>query len=411
VAADRERAQRVQFRGAQGVTEAHYVAWLVLDRTNVNEKDVLVGDISSLNFGTAGALTRAKDATTQFTPVVRTTSSGMLMSSETVSMMPDVVGLFRDYKPGGTPLTIAARVSGDAKSAFPDGRPKAPAKEEKKSDAKDAAKDKAADKTEDKAAKAPAKQPAAKTAAKAPPPKTPPPKTADNKKGAPAPKTAEKKADTPAGEKKADAKEAKTPPAPPPKPHVAAGKVNVIVIADTDFLQDQFWFQKREFLGQQVIDQTAHNNVLVLAALENLSGTDALISLRARGVATRPFKLVEELRRKAEERFRRSEQVLLARLKEVQSKLANLKKGEGDEVTLSLEQRKEIEAFEKDRLDVRRQLREVQRALRKDIDRLDGMLKFFNIAAVPLLIGIVGVGWAYRRRRSTTPPQAAETLS
>jgi len=400
VAADKERARQVQFGSGSRATVAHYVLWLGLNRTNVNEKDVLAGDIKELNFASAGSLTRTKDATTQFTPIVRTTSSGMLVSAEAVSMMPDAVGLLRDYKSGGIPLVIAARVSGEAKSAFPDGRPKAPAKEEAKADAKE----KAADKSEDKAAKEPAgKTPPAKTAAK-----TPPPKTAD-KKVTPTAKTADKKADqTPPEEGKADAE--KTPPAPPPKAHVATGKVNVIVIADTDFLHDQFWLRVREFMGQQMVDAIAHNGVLVLAALENLSGTDALISLRARGIADRPFDLVADLRRKAEERFRASERVLLARLKEVQSKLATLKKGEGDELTLSVEQRKEIEGFEKDRLMVRRQLREVQRELRKDIDRLDGMLKFFNIAAVPLLIGIVGVGWAYRRRRSATPPQSAETL-
>ena len=62
---------------------------------------------------------------------------------------------------------------------------------------------------------------------------------------------------------------------------------------------------------------------------------------------------------------------------------------------------------------LRRDLREVKRELRKDIDQLDGVLKFANIAAVPLLIGIGGVGWAaYRRRRTSAPPpgQAASEL-
>jgi hypothetical protein len=36
------------------------------------------------------------------------------------------------------------------------------------------------------------------------------------------------------------------------------------------------------------------------------------------------------------------------------------------------------------------------------------VLKFFNIAAVPLLIGLVSVGWAYRRRRPAAPTRAAE---
>jgi ABC-type uncharacterized transport system involved in gliding motility auxiliary subunit len=394
VAADIERARPVQFGSGQNAKTAHYVLWLGLNRSNLDEKDVLTGEIKELNFASAGYLTRVADATTKFAPIVRTTSAGMLVPAETVSMMPDADGLLRDYKAGGTPLVLAARVSGDAKSAYPDGPPPPPAPE-KKTETPDPAKDKSADKSEDKAAKAPAaKTPAAKTA---------------NKKGAPA-KTAEKKAeDKKAEDKKADAEAAKTPPAPPAKAHVATGKVNVIVIADTDFIQDQFWLDVRDFLGQQVAIPAAHNGALVLAALENLTGSDALISLRARGVADRPFDLVNDLRRKAEQRFRQSEQVLTARLKDLQTKLAGVKKGEGDELLLSEKQRKDIEGFQRDYLEVRRELREVKRELRKDIDRLDGILKFVNIAAVPLLIGLAGIGWAYRRRRSTGPPQAAET--
>ena len=54
------------------------------------------------------------------------------------------------------------------------------------------------------------------------------------------------------------------------------------------------------------------------------------------------------------------------------------------------------------------ELRLVKRELRKDIDRLDGVLKFFNIAAVPLLIGFASVGWAYRRRRTAAPTKPGE---
>ena len=75
----------------------------------------------------AGHWTRVADATTRFAPIVRTTSSGMLVPAESASMMPDADGLLRDYKAGGTPLVLAARVSGDAKSAYPDGPPPPPA--------------------------------------------------------------------------------------------------------------------------------------------------------------------------------------------------------------------------------------------------------------------------------------------
>jgi len=380
VAADIERARRVQFGSGPRGSATNYVLWLGLNRSNFDDKDVLTGDIRELNFASAGFLAKAPEGTTQFAPLVRTTKAGMEVAADSVSMMPDAVGLLRNYKPGGTPLVLAARVSGEAKSAFPNGPPPPPAPEAKTEPA-DAAKDKAADKNAEKATKAPAAN-------------------AADKKGA---------ATAKAAEKKNDAAAPKAPPAPPPKAHVAAGKVNVIVVADTDFLHDQFWLDIREFVGQQVAVPIAHNGAFVLAALENLTGTDALISLRARGVADRPFDLVNNLRREAEQRFRQSEQVLTARLKELQTKLAGVKKqGDSENLVLTENDRKEIEGFQNDYLAVRRELREVKRELRKDIDRLDGVLKFVNIAAVPLLIGLVGIGWAYRRRRSTSPRQAAE---
>src|SRR5262245_23932773 len=264
VAADKERARRVQFAGSGGrATVTNYVLWLGLNRSNFDEKDVLVGDVRELNFATAGSLAQAAEATTQFAPIVRTTPSGMLVAADAVSMMPDAVALLRDYKPGGTPLVIAARVSGEAKSAFPNGppAPPAPEKTDTKADGGDAAKDKAGDKGADKAGKAAVtKAPDKKGTAKAPDGKS-----ADKNKTA---------------EKKADAEPAKAAPA-PAKAHVAAGKVNIIVVADTDFLQDQFWLDVRELLGQPVAIPMAHNGAFVLAALENLTGTDALISLRA----------------------------------------------------------------------------------------------------------------------------------
>ena len=84
------------------------------------------------------------------------------------------------------------------------------------------------------------------------------------------------------------------------KPHKASGRINAIVIADTDLLADQFWVDVRDFLGQQVAIPNASNAAFVVNALDNLSGSDALIALRGRGAEDRPFKLVNELRRDAE---------------------------------------------------------------------------------------------------------------
>ena len=354
VAADIARARRVQFGGGARANVTEYVLWLGLDRQNLDEKDVLAGNIERLNFASAGFIDKAPGATTQFTPIISTTANAMQVPAESVSMMPDAVGLLRNYKRGGKVLVLAARVSGEVKTAFPDGAPKPPA-------------DKAeADKEKDKD---PAKTPAA-----------------------------DKKADTPAASSTTK--------------QLTSGNINVVVVADTDFLNDQFWVDVRDFMGQQVAIPNAHNAAFVVGALENLTGSDALISLRGRGVSDRPFELVTELRRDAEERFRNKEQVLTTQLRDLQTKLAGLEKqSDGENIVLSEKDQQEIEKFRADMLAVRRELREVKRELRKDIDRLDGMLKFANIAAVPLLIGVVGFGWAaYRRRRTAArPPQNPES--
>ncbi len=371
LAGDIERARRVQFGGGQAAKVASYVLWLGLKRGDFDEKDVLAGDVKEMNFASAGFLNKAADATTQFSPVVRTSASAMQIPAASVSVMPDPTMLLRNYKPGGTPLTIAARISGEAKSAYPNGAPPPPASD------KDKAAEKTADKSADKAAKGPDKKGAA---------------------SAKVDKAADKTAET-----------AKAPPAPPVKPHVASGKVNVVVVADTDFLQDQFWLDVRDFLGQQVAMPSAHNGAFVLAALENLTGSDALISLRARGVADRPFELVNALRREAEMQYLSKEQALTARLAELRTKLASLQKeGSGEELVLTDKDKQEIEKFRADLVATQRELRHVKRELRKDIDRLDGVLKFVNIAAVPLLIGLASVGWAYRRRRTAAPSKQGE---
>ena len=280
--------------------------------------------------------------------------------------MPDPVGLLRAYKPEGKALDAGGARRRDGQQRLPRRRAPKPAKKDD---------DKAKDRRAGRSARTPSQDEVAEDAAK------------ERAKAA--------------GEgRKAEGREGRGGPA-PAKPHKASGRINAIVVADTDLLNDQFWVEVREFLGQQVAIPNASNAAFVVNALDNLSGSDALIALRGRGAEDRPFKLVNELRRDAERRYREKEQALTAKLKEVQDQLAKLEKtGEGGAVLiLSESDRQAIEKFRGDMLATRRELREVKRALREDIDRLDGWLKFANIALVPLLIGVGGLGWAAVRRR------------
>ena len=195
----------------------------------------------------------------------------------------------------------------------------------------------------------------------------------------------------------------------PPKadrPHRGASSepVNLIVVADSDFLQDRFWVTVQEFLGSRVAVPTAANAVFVVNALDNLTGSGDLISVRNRGSFVRPFERVNALRQQAELKFRQKEQELIDRLDAAEQKLVDLeeKKQGTDALTLTDEQQKELLQFRQERLRIRKDLRDVRHRLRRDIEDLEDRLKFLNIGVVPLLVALSGVGvavWRARRRR------------
>lgn len=343
-AADIRHARRVQFGRDGMVTD--FVAWLALDKSAIDERDVLSSGIDNLNLASAGILKPVDGATTTVTPVITTSTEAMEVDTQNVGMTADPVALLRGYKPGGKSLVLAARIAGEAKTAFPDGVPK----------------------------------PAEKTADAKP---------ADGKKQAeenPAESAAE--ADAKAGDAK------------PGPGHVASGRINAVVVADTDLLSDRFWVQSQQMLGQEFVMPTASNAAFIVGALENLSGSDALIALRGRGIKERTFTLVEDLRRDAERQFREKEEALTAKLKSVEQELEKLQTaGTSANVITSDRERAAIEGFTRQMLETRRELRQVKLALSQSIDSLDGWLKFANIALVPLLIAAGGIGWTLWRSR------------
>ncbi len=192
-------------------------------------------------------------------------------------------------------------------------------------------------------------------------------------------------------------------------PHLseAAAPVQVIVVSDADLLADRFWVQESNFFGQRLMVPTADNAAFLINALENLTGSPALSSLRGRGQISRPFTVVEDLRLDAEQNFRAKETELLGRLDTLQEQINAIEvrqDGQGESL-ISEENQDAIRNYRAEILATRKELREVQRSLREDIDRLEGTLKFINIAGVPIIFGILMVLVALWRRR------AAQTAS
>jgi ABC-type uncharacterized transport system involved in gliding motility auxiliary subunit len=187
--------------------------------------------------------------------------------------------------------------------------------------------------------------------------------------------------------------------------HLAEAKEDgeILLVADTDILSDRLWVRVQNFFGQKLMDAFASNGDLFINAVDNLSGSSDLISIRGRGTSTRPFTKVEQLKLAADDRYRVKEQELQQELTDTERKLAELQSGKSkdDKFVLSPEQQKELENFLKRKLEIRKELREVRRQLDADIDNLGSRLKFVNIALIPLLLtlGSLGyLGWKSRQR-------------
>ena len=189
----------------------------------------------------------------------------------------------------------------------------------------------------------------------------------------------------------------------PPIAHLAKSTTpaNIVVIADTDFLMDYLWVQTRELLGQRIAQPFANNGDLVANVLDNLTGSSALISVRGRASFSRPFERIEALKRQADDRLRAKALELQSELQQTESKLTELQAKRNDQSSLMLspEQEAELKRFTAEKTRVRKELRETERGLNVDINRLGSWLKAINIAIAPLLVAVAGVIILSMRRR------------
>ena len=335
VAGDLGTARRVNVRQGDRLAVADYVAWLALRPGNFDRKNAVMGDLQVVNVASAGILDPIEGAKTTVTPLMRTGMRSMEIEATKVRLRPDVVGLFREFKPSGQPFTIAASITGKVKSAFPDGPPS-------------------------------------------------PVKGSNDE---------ETKKNQEAFEKAQ-------------KDHLteSLSDIHAIVVADVDMLHETLWAERQDMMGKPLLVPFANNADFVVNSLEHLMGGASLAELRGRSISNRPFHLVRDIRQDAERQYRQKEQELKKKLEHVRGKLNRLisreaqAEAQGGEVILKPEEREAIDNFRREMISIRKELRGVQFDLRKDIDNLDAWLKFINIAAIPLLLGLGTLVFAVGRR-------------
>ncbi len=200
------------------------------------------------------------------------------------------------------------------------------------------------------------------------------------------------------------------------------GPVNLVVANDADILEDRYWVRVQDFFGQQIATPFSDNGAFVSNLIDTLVGGDAMISLRSRGESLRPFVLIEDLRREADQRFRQTERGLQQKLEQTERRLRELRQGGpgqqgsgaagpgqaagggggGGSSVITPEQRAEIDQAREEIVRTRQQLRAVQLELRRDIVGLETWLRLVNIAAVPALLTLFAIflGVVRARRRA-----------
>jgi len=145
----------------------------------------------------------------------------------------------------------------------------------------------------------------------------------------------------------------------------------------------------------------ANNGDFFINSVDNLAGSSDLISIRGRATSQRPFTVVEDMKRSAEENFRDKEHELQQQLNDTERKLTELQSGKskGSEMILSPEQQSELQKFLDQKVVIRKQLRQVRHSLDENIDALGARLKFLNIGLMPILITIAALAFAMWKRR------------
>jgi ABC-type uncharacterized transport system involved in gliding motility auxiliary subunit len=184
----------------------------------------------------------------------------------------------------------------------------------------------------------------------------------------------------------------------------ASTESSVVLVADSDFINDGAAVQVQELFGQRIVVPRNGNIAFAQALVDQLAGDPALVQLRVRASAARPFTVIRDMEARAQQAYVGKIKELEDSLNQTQEKLGNLQKSRApgaSSAILTPEQQAEIENFRKRAAETRRELKEVRKDLRADSEALQFWTKVLNIALVPLLVAIVGIALALMRKRRT----------
>jgi len=267
--------------------------------------------------------------------------------------------LAKGVKPTGQAYPLAIRLEGKFKTAFPEGAPVVKVDPKDAKDAKDKAKGKEA---------------------------------SGNPSTAKAP-----------GEK-SKASDAPVEPAAPVAEVLKESKANnsLVLIADSDFINDNVAVQIQEIFGQRVVYPTNGNLAFLQSLVDQFAGDSALVSLRTRQSASHPFTVIKEMETRAQQAYVGKIKALEENLQKTRESLAQMQKNKSATESaqiLTPEQQAQVDNFKKTAAETRLELKNLRKDLRAESEALQFWAKLTNIALVPLLLLVLSLSVYVLRHR------------
>lgn len=361
------KAWGVTYNKADIVADVNYRTQLMGRQTPValrlpsealNKQERITADLQSLLFMMTGTMdVVAKDGISATVLAASSEASELIDNTTAEKLLREPVS---NFNASGKKQTLAVMLKGKFKTAFPGGKPKAPA--EAKPEGGGAQDDAAAPKTSATPAAAPAAEP-----------------------------------------KKDEAKKDEAKPAEPAKP--ADGTIVesqnsegvVVVFADADMMYDAFTVQQDPMTGGMVA--VDGNLPMFLNTVEILSGGGDLLQVRSRASTRRPFAKMDELRENVEKKFRPSLTQKQGEMDKIAADMGPLRVKNGQLVDPA--QIKKLQELMDKQTQIKREIREIKKDQNKDIDFTQNIITLLNVFGVPLLVVAVGLTLAIRRRATT----------
>ena len=302
---------------------------LSLTRDAINAEDVVTSQLDNLLLAYAGAFTGTPAAGLTQTVLLKSSANSQLVEK----MLAEFGGVDRDFKPSEKEYSLAVRLTGKFKTAFPEGKPGA---------------------TE------PSTEPGAAEQA---------PDAASS------------------GESLKE----------------SAEENSVVLVADSDILFDPVVARVQNLLGYRIVDPLNGNLNFGQSLVESMAGDSDLIAVRSRASLNRPFTVVRQMEEQAQDSYRNQIRQLEESAQETQQRLSELQtaKSSDQRFVLSPEQQEQLTRLRQTEAQVNRELKDVRRRLRQDVDSLQNWIKALNIAAMPLAVTLTGILAAVYKRKKT----------